>query len=698
MSKILQTNPKSVQTHKDLIMQCLDDKDESIRLRSLDLLYGMVSKKNLMEIIKKLMLHMNKAEGTHYRDELLAKIVDICSQNNYQHVTNFEWYVSVLVELTRMEGTRHGKLLSSQMLDVAIRVESIRPFIVAQMAILLDNIHVFTSNNTASSIASNNSGASTKSNNSDVSEVLYSATWICGEFAEHLNDPQKTLESMLKSKINNLPGHIQSTFVQNIFKLYTHIINKIYETAKSENEEQDEDFVEISTDDLNRYRQITEFVIEKLQIFEQNAEIEVQERACTMLQLLKYVSKIIEKHQTTTDDILESENIKHKMPRIDLELICLFEGDLNPVASKAQKKVPIPEGLDLDEWINDEPSDVEDNDDSTVNENQIFLKNDLKNQKPSQLSYTSLSSSSIGNNGNYGGNATSYNQSNSVGAKKLQPELSQDDLAKYRETRKLQIDSNPFYIKASSSVKKSESNNLITSMTSKHVGNSSATDTIRSQSIDLKIPLSIPGVTSSDKYYRMTQIDYENKKLKKKMKNKSDKKKKTKEGDEEEEDDEDEPVVKVLSNEMPEGALDDSGDESRKMDVNDPHRALDINLDEPFKDSDILPVSKHRVSKSETKTQETNAEKTKKKSKKTKEEEPSAKKDKKKKKKEPKADLLNLNDENQDLKSNEYNELLSPEHDNVTSDSVLSSVTKSASNLKLNESKKVILIEQPLQN
>jgi len=42
MSKILQTHPKSVQTHKDLILQCLDDKDESIRFRALDLLYGMV--------------------------------------------------------------------------------------------------------------------------------------------------------------------------------------------------------------------------------------------------------------------------------------------------------------------------------------------------------------------------------------------------------------------------------------------------------------------------------------------------------------------------------------------------------------------------------------------------------------------------------------------------------------------------------
>lgn len=113
MSKILKTHPKSVQAHKDLILQCLEDKDESIRLRALDLLYGMVSKKNLMEIVKKLMVHMDKAEGTIYRDELLGKIILICSQNNYQFITNFEWYITVLVELAQMEfGSKQGKLLS----------------------------------------------------------------------------------------------------------------------------------------------------------------------------------------------------------------------------------------------------------------------------------------------------------------------------------------------------------------------------------------------------------------------------------------------------------------------------------------------------------------------------------------------------------------------------------------------------------
>lgn len=44
-----------------------------------------------MEIVKKLMLHVDKAEGTTYRDELLTKIIDICSQSNYQYITNFEW-------------------------------------------------------------------------------------------------------------------------------------------------------------------------------------------------------------------------------------------------------------------------------------------------------------------------------------------------------------------------------------------------------------------------------------------------------------------------------------------------------------------------------------------------------------------------------------------------------------------------------
>ena len=48
-----------------------------------------------MEIVKKLMSHIEKAEGTQYRDELLSKVIEVCSHDNYKHITNFEWYVSI---------------------------------------------------------------------------------------------------------------------------------------------------------------------------------------------------------------------------------------------------------------------------------------------------------------------------------------------------------------------------------------------------------------------------------------------------------------------------------------------------------------------------------------------------------------------------------------------------------------------------
>lgn len=44
---------------------------------------------------------------------------------------------------------------------------------------------------------------------------------------------------------------------------------------------------------------------------------------------------------------------------VDSEVLELFAEELNPVASKAQRKVPVPEGLDLTAWINEPPRDEE---------------------------------------------------------------------------------------------------------------------------------------------------------------------------------------------------------------------------------------------------------------------------------------------------------------------------------------------------
>lgn len=496
MSKILKTHPKSVQAHKDLIMQCLDDKDESIRLRALDLLYGMVSKKNLMEIVKKLMVHMDKAEGTTYRDELLSKIIQICSQNNYQFITYFEWYISVLVELTRMEGTKHGPLVATQLLDVAIRVQAIRKYAVQQCALLLENSYLLTGQPRAT-----------------MSEVLYAAAWICGEFSSELENPLATLQSMLRSQASSLPGHIQAVYVHNILKLAATTF------AKAEREE--------DTETMDKIYGLKD----KIAAFVCSGDLEVQERSSSALVLFECLK----------------EN-----PGLAQELMEAFEGELNPVAPKAQRKVPVPENLDLDSWINDPPSESSDSEDLDMND--IFIKAEKSND--------------------------SY-------SKRELSEPSLEELEKRREARKLEQENNPHYLKGS-----------FKTSSSYHNSSSAYEDFENIPVAELDIPISLK-ISNS---HRCRDVDSSHKRHKKHEKKKSKQSKNKKSASEEDDLDDSLPlqIVNTGIGELPPGAEISDSDDYDLIDANDPHRALNIDLDMPLREDERLPVLEHRVIENDT--------------------------------------------------------------------------------------------------
>ncbi|PNI11636.1 AP3D1 isoform 5 [Pan troglodytes] len=547
MSKILKTHPKSVQSHKDLILQCLDDKDESIRLRALDLLYGMVSKKNLMEIVKKLMTHVDKAEGTTYRDELLTKIIDICSQSNYQYITNFEWYISILVELTRLEGTRHGHLIAAQMLDVAIRVKAIRKFAVSQMSALLDSAHLLAS--------------STQRNG--ICEVLYAAAWICGEFSEHLQEPHHTLEAMLRPRVTTLPGHIQAVYVQNVVKLYASILQQKEQAGEAEGAQA-----------------VTQLMVDRLPQFVQSADLEVQERASCILQLVKHIQKLQAK------DVPVAE-----------EVSALFAGELNPVAPKAQKKVPVPEGLDLDAWINEPLSDSESED-----------------ERPRAV----------------------FHEEEQRRPKHRPSEADEEELARRREARKQEQANNPFYIKSSPSPQK-------------RYQDTPGVEHIPVVQIDLSVPLKVPGLPMSDQYVKLEEerrhrqkLEKDKRRKKRKEKEKKGKRRHSSLPTESDEDIAPAQQVDIVTEEMPENAL--PSDEDDK-DPNDPYRALDIDLDKPLADSEKLPIQKHRnteTSKSPEKDVPMVEKKSKKPKKKEKKHKQKERDKEKKKEKEKKAEDLDF--------------------------------------------------------
>ncbi|CAH3134867.1 unnamed protein product [Porites lobata] len=488
MSKILAVNPKVVQGHKDIVLQCLDDKDESIRLRALDLIVGMVSKKNIMDIIKKLMVQIDKADSQTYCDELLSKIVEICSMNDYHYVTNFEWYIDVLVQLTRVEGTRHGKLIASQMMDVTIRVKAIRPYAVQCLSLLLTSSELM-------------SGQMEKNR---VCEVLFAAAWISGEFSEQLPDINVTLEAMLQPKATSLPGHIQAVYVQNIAKLYAKLLA---------NQEEDED---------GDTKSVSEMLVEKLPIFVQSADLEVQERASCILQLIKYVLKLQGKGVDCSEEVSS-----------------LFRGELNPVASKAQKKVQVPEGLDLDKWINQPPSESseEEQDIETIFDPHGEHK-ELKQKHESE---------------------------------------DEEEMKKRREQRKQDQLSNPHYLKvtAKEDLKAKKKEMLV--------------DDIPVANLDLPVSLKVSGGISLDKKYA-------SRKAKKKRK-------KGRKGSRADEEGPDPgisyEVLPAGAGEMPEGAAESDHDDKENEEsfdaAADPHKLLNVDLSKPLEAHEALPVRQHRT-------------------------------------------------------------------------------------------------------
>ncbi|KAH8392991.1 hypothetical protein KR200_011411 [Drosophila serrata] len=561
MSKILKTHPKSVQAHKDLILACLDDKDESIRLRALDLLYGMVSKKNLMEIVKRLLGHMERAEGSAYRDELLYKVIEICGQSSYLYVTNFEWYLTVLVELIQLEaGSRHGRLIAEQLLDVAIRVPVVRQFAVNEMTNLLDTFAVSAQSNS-------------------MYEVLYAAAWIVGEFAGELEDAEKTLNILLRPR--QLPGHIQGVYVQNVIKLFARLATTCLELQ-----------------DLPGLVKLCEHVLEKLQHFNGSSDIEVQERAnsaCMLIEMLRTQLSTTDETLMDTTTTMEGGGIPPLAIEIVQEITLLFAGELIPVAPKAQRKVPLPDGLDLDEWINPPPpEDAASSSSSEHDKDELFV------------------SAGTGVDGGNGGPG-------SGGKRRQSLELTPEQLERQRMARLLEQSSNPHYLKS-------------TPTTSGSVANADQYDNIDDIPIT-ELPLDMEGVAAlrvgskypssigrsnhehylfavtkrSDKYLQEQQQASAHggkdgkKKHKKGKKSKKSKNKVAYNSSSESEGGlslerriylsfslltcyifvEPKPLHIVNTTlDMPEGvSMSDSEDKDGKYDPNDPHRALDIELD-----------------------------------------------------------------------------------------------------------------------
>lgn len=108
---------------------------------------------------------LNPSQSPAYRLILSQRILAICSQDTYDNITDFQWYLSVLVDLAYVASVDVGAQIRDQLVDVVGRVRGVRRWAVElMMRLLSDETFLLNAHEEGS-----------------CSEVLWAAAWICGE-------------------------------------------------------------------------------------------------------------------------------------------------------------------------------------------------------------------------------------------------------------------------------------------------------------------------------------------------------------------------------------------------------------------------------------------------------------------------------------------------------------------------------------
>jgi AP-3 complex subunit delta-1 len=241
LTKLVVTHAHLVSEHQDVILDCIDDADISIRYRALELVVGMVNSDSLALVVGKLMRQLKPNKGPDaeyvelegagadadeddleqevtrpgarrkgemvalelpedYKHAVIERIVEMCSRDMYANVADFEWYLDVLMQLVRyappVRGVAEdndneeeeveyvarkdvGEIIGHELRNVAVRVRSMRPEAVR----------------CAEMLVSRRDGAFPAAGGGGL-RVLSAAGWVVGEYARCVLPSQFPIHSV----------------------------------------------------------------------------------------------------------------------------------------------------------------------------------------------------------------------------------------------------------------------------------------------------------------------------------------------------------------------------------------------------------------------------------------------------------------------------------------------------------------------
>ncbi|KAJ5252488.1 hypothetical protein N7489_002898 [Penicillium chrysogenum] len=350
LNRIVATHPTLVSMQQDVIMDCLDDADVSIRLQALELAVGMVSSDTLQPVVNRLLNQLQQASApaaelvdtpqtsespkvptlwpNDYQIEVVHRILDLCSQNNYSEIVDFEWYVAVLVQLVGLLPPSEGEddwshwkeqeAMPNLRMNTALRIGTE----IRNVAVRVKGVRMEATRAAESLIFVDNRSTFFPSGSTIGDGVLGPIAWVVGEYAEYLLSPNRTLLSLIDISNASLPSTTLPLFLQAIPKVFVQVsqTSQPGDTWKSE------------------MSLLLARVVEFLEGLAAHPDLDVQERAIEFLEVLRLAA------ESLTSD---TQEVPFLLASVIPELFTGLE--LNPVATSAQSKVVLPDSLRLEE-------------------------------------------------------------------------------------------------------------------------------------------------------------------------------------------------------------------------------------------------------------------------------------------------------------------------------------------------------------
>ncbi|KAH3670522.1 hypothetical protein OGAPHI_001037 [Ogataea philodendri] len=340
-----------IKKHENVIMDSMFDPDPTIREKALELIDSLVTDRNIVPIVTRLLVQLIPEEDQlarldglneteiHYQKPLavtdkykmlvITKIIQVCAAENYEHVPNFQWYLGVLNDIlninteNRLAGVE--ELVSSQFMYVGLKVPSIRSRLVQKcLDLVLDNTRLL-----------------------GLKGGLQNFIWLVGEYyteyistLDESDDDDSDNEEATKItgaqiiqrvasqdelfKFTELNDPTMGIYIQAMAKLFGKYCLSLGRSW--------------DRDDRDHVAEVCETLISWLAKFSRSANFEVQERSISFTELLKLALDSIKEEDEGAPNFVVSGYSQ------------LFEQHpIKPVGTYTQQRIPI--GIDLDSAI-----------------------------------------------------------------------------------------------------------------------------------------------------------------------------------------------------------------------------------------------------------------------------------------------------------------------------------------------------------